>query len=99
MTEHVHEWNAMVGDGIFGQCADKDCHKVLDWDEIDRRLNATEQLSAEDAGKLKDMHYPVAYEDDEMCFKLYDYIATLKGFPLHPHTRNASALKEKTPTP
>ena len=44
MTDHVHEWGADVGDGIVALCKDPTCHESLDWDEIDRRLNATERL-------------------------------------------------------
>jgi len=52
MTEHVHDWGADVGDGIVALCKDPTCHKSLDWDEIDRRLNATDRLSAEDAREI-----------------------------------------------
>ena len=51
MSSHVHEWDIQtVSDGPFGSeatdiTADCECGEMLSWDEINRRVNATERLS------------------------------------------------------
>lgn len=50
MTEHVHRW-AMTYDGAI---CNSDCDAELNLREIERRLNATERLSAKDALALND---------------------------------------------
>ena len=96
---HEHEWE-LIPDwkykALWFRC--RHCGTEMEIDQAERRLNAVERLSAEDANRLKDMHFPVAYGDDDLCFKLYDYIATLGGFSLHPHTQNAAALEESPTT-
>ena len=76
MTDHVHEWGADVGDGIVALCKDPTCHESLDWDEIDRRLNATERLSAEDAIEIAKSRGDIF--DDE-ADTLEAYAAALEG--------------------
>ena len=68
MSDHVHEWAADVADGIVALCRDPSCHKTLDWDEIDRRLNATERLSPHLMGSLAydrdlEKHWREAFSD------------------------------------
>ena len=46
MTEHVHEW---YGDDQGAVCGVDSCEETLSQKETNRRLNATESLSAEDA--------------------------------------------------
>lgn len=47
MKEHVHEWRPS---GSYDDCEwDCECGKILEGEEITRRLNAVERLSAEDA--------------------------------------------------
>ena len=63
MPEHSHKWfvygeireNYISGDEchVFAECISKDkCGVVLDWEHMNRRLNAVEQLSAKDARNL-----------------------------------------------
>jgi hypothetical protein len=53
MTEHVHEWKARLKgwlvDGFY--CTHPDCYRRLIWNDVESRLNATERLSAEQAGR------------------------------------------------
>ena len=58
MTEHVHEWKLTVGhsnckachySSIEGVACCEICNESIGPTEIERRLNATERLSAEDA--------------------------------------------------
>jgi len=47
MSEHVHYWEAVDGDGrhldaFYSSC--KQCYKLMEWAEIERRLNATERI-------------------------------------------------------
>ena len=49
MAEHVHEWQLTFKPDSFRRVRCKHCpEQMLDYD-IERRLNATERLSAEDA--------------------------------------------------
>ncbi len=49
MTEYVHEWELIFKLDSFRRVRCKHCpEQMLDYD-IERRLNATERLSAEDA--------------------------------------------------
>ena len=49
MTEHVHKWRfyrASWSYETMARCTVKGCNESLDGDEVTRRLNATERLSA-----------------------------------------------------
>ena len=48
MDEHVHEWRWRYL-GAIPKCKVDGCGKSMHYDEVERRLNATERLSAEDA--------------------------------------------------
>ena len=50
MTEHVHEWTWKPWYEVRKfVCIAKDCHAILTTVEAERRLNATEKLSADAA--------------------------------------------------
>ena len=49
MTEHVHEWKPEYDVEVYGESFQCGCGDMMATDEIARRLNATERLSAEDA--------------------------------------------------
>ena len=71
---HRHKWNR------HGICMN-DCVERLSYDDIERRLNATDALSAEDAiscaDDLRDYRYPdePTYQPDRS--KLRDYARIL----------------------
>jgi len=55
MTEHVHKWRfyrASWSYETMARCTVKGCNESLDGDEVTRRLNATERLSAELATEI-----------------------------------------------
>ena len=45
MTDHEHEWEVGVGDGVFGTCKDEKCNAHLDWDELEAMLNEHTKLN------------------------------------------------------
>ena len=47
MDEHVHKWDSVHDGGV--ECGFVDCGAELNLREIERRLNATEWLTAADA--------------------------------------------------
>ena len=72
---HVHEWVAHYDQVVYGESFQCECGDLMATDEIARRLNATERLSAEDAEKIainqtrqidaKNLHaYAAALEGD-----------------------------------
>ncbi len=88
MTEHVHNWmvmgdikeNLVSGDDCFvtAECLSKDvCGETLDWSEINRRLNATERLSAEEAEVAA--RTLLAAHDEYIGDKLFAYASALGG--------------------
>ncbi len=87
MTEHVHVWEGIPH--FMGALFRCECGEVLGHGVIERRLNATERLSAEDATKAA---------SDVLGF---DYHAGPVGEEQLPHLRAlrayAATLKEKTP--
>lgn len=70
MPEHVHKWKWVygLGDGIAAAC---ECGVHLAPEEVNRRLNATERLSAEDA--------KAASEFAGRSFGLVAYASALEG--------------------
>lgn len=56
MTEHVHEWMISFSSNnpLDGVCRCQWCPAILDITQTERRLNATERLSAENALRLAD---------------------------------------------
>ena len=79
---HRHEWHifySMLGDGqCVGSCSIPFCEKVIKSDEIERRLNATEYLSAEDADKIAKFADGVTFLYDEYIDLLQDYARRLE---------------------
>jgi len=67
---HRHEWKI----NIWIRC--KHCEEILNNDEAERRLNAVEFLSAEDATRINELIYS-EWKQDEEC--LLNYAQTLRG--------------------
>jgi hypothetical protein len=79
MTEHRHEYIVEVDtkeyDIVYAYCSVTGCTKVIYPEEIERRLNATEALSAEDAKSLAFL----IREPNIDTSPLEDYAAILEG--------------------
>ena len=59
MTEHVHVWMLATRDGIFhAVCLVDPCDEVMQYSEIETRINATERLSAEYAMNIWRVTHP-----------------------------------------
>ncbi len=70
MAEHVHEWTHNGFDYEDGaSCAVPDCKEWLSTEEITRRLNATERLSAEDAQRVSQF----VRLDDEKILRMWSW--------------------------
>ena len=80
MPEHVHEWDVSWlmkhADNAFHNPVRCECDERIDWNEIVRRLNATEKLSAEDAIALDDY---ADHPDPAIKGNGYAYASALKG--------------------
>jgi hypothetical protein len=82
---HVHEWSWKPWFEVRKfVCVAKDCNAILTMAEAERRINATEKLSAESA--LACWH-----KIEALSRELMGYESDLEAY--------AAALKEKTPTP
>ena len=82
MTEHVHKWRfyrASWSYETMARCTVKGCNESLDGDEVTRRLNATERLSAEDAHMLYHAAPQRSDEDYRRKDALFDYANILEG--------------------
>ena len=76
---HRHEWDFKLihqGRKVIGQMATCECGEIISGDEIERRLNAVEFLSAEDATRINELIYS-EWKQDEEC--LLNYAQTLRG--------------------
>ncbi len=74
MTEHVHEWELIFKPDSFRRVRCKHCpEQMLDYD-IERRLNATDRLSAEDVREACILGWVKGIRD-----KMQAYADTLEG--------------------
>lgn len=82
LTEHVHEWSFMADDGVYSPegsyGAYCECEEELTPDEVERRLNATERLSAKAATREATEHDCMS---DGFRVSLFDYAAALEETP------------------
>ena len=80
MSDHVHEWRAetFAFEGTDLRC--RICDDVLDDRELERRLNATERLSAEEATELRDVSFAVALLDGEASEKALRAIKAAEAY-------------------
>jgi hypothetical protein len=76
MSDHVHEWH-LAWD--FAAWCNK-CPETIDYPEIERRLNATERLSAEDATELRNVSFAVALLDGEASEKAVHAIKAAEAY-------------------
>ena len=67
MTEHVHEWECRYL-GIVPRCKVDGCGIYMHYDELERRLNATERLSAEDARRISNRKLPVSEHEELQAY-------------------------------
>ena len=69
---HRHEWRCyrrIWSYEIGFRCTDKSCDAVIPWAEAERRLNATECLSAEGA---KNAQYTIAESGNEYMLPVHE---------------------------
>ena len=59
---HKHEWKAKYDKVLYGESFQCECKAIMETDEIERRLNATEELSAEDAWEIINATVAIAEE-------------------------------------
>ena len=74
--KHRHEWVMITPNEMFEVAKCRHCQKMLHADDAERRLNATEVLSAEDAWLLADDidNLIVGYDNERAmgCGAAYD---------------------------
>ena len=78
--EHRHEFTVLFderGDKLFAFCGY--CEKTIDCEEVERRLNATEFLSAEDAETSAEIINVYSERPERYRIALSDYAKTLRG--------------------
>lgn len=75
MAEHVHEWKMFFPiivdrerEIVVASCLVEGCKEERDWEWVERRINATERLSALDA---KMARYGYQYEDVDKALTAY----------------------------
>lgn len=81
MTEHEHEWRVTPSGRCQIICASSMNNEIhaMAWDEVSRRLNATEKLSAEDAIELAlSARAAGSITDQQLADKADTYAAALE---------------------
>ncbi len=66
MSEHMHEWEANIYYYEAGSKVTCDCGAEMETDEIERRLNATECLSAGHCREICNLTEELAKEVNEL---------------------------------
>ena len=87
MADHKHEWAfgiRMWVDGTpeIATCMVEGCDAIMKQEEIERRLNAVEKLTAEDAGRIAGTYYAQIYApwNNDCRREVYDRWASLSAY-------------------